>query len=108
MAVSLLTRLIDGQSVETLRVELATRLVSDPPVDRAVPSAAVDAAHVDSVATSASATTLSGRPEIWLAFRSRANASCSVSPSRSISKPLARSIALRAASASARRVRLVA
>ena len=27
MAVSLLTRLIDGQSVETLRVELATRLV---------------------------------------------------------------------------------
>jgi LacI family transcriptional regulator len=27
MAVSLLSRLIDGQSVETLRVELATRLV---------------------------------------------------------------------------------
>ena len=38
----------------------------------------------------------------WLAFRSRAKASFSVSPSRSISSPLARSIALRDASASLR------
>ena len=54
------------------------------------------------MAIRASATTLSGRPEIWLALRRRAKASCSVSPSRSISNPFARSIALRAASASAR------
>ena len=54
-----------------------------------------------SVARSASATTFSGRPEIWLALRSRANASCSESPSRCMRRPFARSIAFRAASASA-------
>ena len=64
------------------------------------PWAQVFAAFTSSVAISASATTLSGRPEIWLALRSRANASCSVRPSRSISSPFARSIAFRAASAS--------
>ena len=53
------------------------------------------------VATSASATTFSGRPEIWLALRRRANASSSERPSRSMRMPFARSIALRAASASA-------
>src|SRR5581483_3552953 len=53
-----------------------------------------------SVAISASATTRSGFPDTWLALRRRAYASCSLSPSRSISRPLARSIALRAASAS--------
>ena len=54
-----------------------------------------------SVAISASATTFSGRPEIWLALRSRANASSSERPSRCMRIPFARSIAFRAASASA-------
>ena len=53
------------------------------------------------VATTASATTFNGRPDTCDALRSRANASCSESPSFSISSPFARSIALRAASASA-------
>jgi hypothetical protein len=48
---------------------------------------------------SASATTSSFRPEIWLALRSRAKASRSLSPSRSMRRPFARSIDLRAASA---------
>ena len=60
-----------------------------------------NATRSPSVATSASATTLSGRPEIWLALRSRANASSSESPSRCMRIPFARSIAFRAASASA-------
>ncbi len=54
-----------------------------------------------SVAMSASATTFSGRPEIWLALRNRANASSSLSPSRCMRIPFARSIAFRAANASA-------
>src|SRR4029079_13369948 len=53
-----------------------------------------------SVATTASAITLSGRPDAWLALRSRAKASCSFSCSFSIRRPFARSITFRAASAS--------
>ena len=53
------------------------------------------------VAIRASATTFSGLPESWLARRRRSNASCSVRPSFAMSTPFARSIALRAASASA-------
>src|SRR5205807_8207995 len=53
------------------------------------------------VAITASAITFSGLPETWLAFRSRAKAAGSERPSFSISSPLARSIALREASASA-------
>ena len=53
------------------------------------------------MSTTASAITRSGRPETWLAFRNRAKASCSDRPSFAISKPFARSIAFRAASASA-------
>ena len=60
------------------------------------------------VATTASATTFSGRPETCEALRSRANASCSESPSFAISKPFARSIALRAVSASDERLGLLA
>src|SRR5207248_10900891 len=54
-----------------------------------------------SVSITASAITLSGLPETWLALRSRANASPSERPSFSISRPFARSIAFLAASASA-------
>src|SRR6478609_6468786 len=54
-----------------------------------------------SVAITASAITFSGRPESWLALRRRTNASVSDRPSFSIRSPFARSIALRAASASA-------
>src|SRR5438445_8458693 len=54
-----------------------------------------------SVATTASAITFNGRPDAWLARRSRSKASASDSPSFSISSPFARSITLRAASASA-------
>src|SRR5262249_17439423 len=53
-----------------------------------------------SVSTTASAITLSGRPDAWLALRSRPNASCSLSCSFSMRSPLARSITFRAASAS--------
>ena len=52
------------------------------------------------VAMSASATTRIGRPDTWLARRSRANASSSVSPSRAIRRPFARSTTLRVSSAS--------
>ena len=52
------------------------------------------------VSITASAITRSGRPETWLALRSRANASASESFSFSIRSPFARSIALRATSAS--------
>src|SRR5712691_5579805 len=51
-------------------------------------------------ATMASAISLIGWPLTWLARRRRANASLSVKSSCFISSPFARSIALRAASAS--------
>src|SRR5581483_7240610 len=57
--------------------------------------------HGSSVAITASAITLSGRPDTWLALRSRSKASFSLRPSFSINRPFARSIALRAARASA-------
>src|SRR5206468_5103550 len=55
---------------------------------------------VSKVVITASAITRSGRPDTWLALRNRANASASVSFSFSIRRPFARSITLRAASAS--------
>ena len=61
----------------------------------------VDRHCASNVAITASAITRSGRPETWLALRSRANASASERLSFSISRPFARSIALRATSASA-------
>ena len=53
-----------------------------------------------SVSMTASAITRSGRPETWLAFRSRANASASLRAVLHHQRPFARSIALRATSAS--------
>ena len=55
---------------------------------------------LSNVAISASATTFSGRPASCVARRRRSNASCSVRPSFAISRPFARSIDFRAASAS--------
>src|SRR5262249_28557836 len=55
--------------------------------------------HTSKVAITASAITRNGRPETWLAFRRRAKASASLSFSRSIRRPFARSITFRSASA---------
>src|SRR5436305_328354 len=57
--------------------------------------------HSPSAARTASATTPIGRPDTWLALRNRANATSSLIPSFFIRRPFARSIAFRAASASA-------
>src|SRR5262249_37159106 len=57
--------------------------------------------HASKVAITASAITRNGRPETWLALRRRAKASASLSFSRSISRPFARSITFRSVSACA-------
>ena len=89
------------------------RLVSDPGTcqGRGVPrvcrlgslssAAGGQACGGSNVAMMASATTLSGFPDSWLARRSRLKASCSVRSSFCMRRPFARSIAFRAASASA-------
>src|SRR6188472_4477905 len=70
-------------------------------IDIAPPFCPLGQRPVPKVASTASATTCIGRPETWLALRSRANASSSDRPSRSIRSPFARSMVLRAARAAA-------